>query len=410
MQSELFQTRENNSKIWEISEINASIRKILESNLSNIWIRGEISNLKSHSSGHHYFQLKDSLSQIKAVLFKGDARNQTCLPKEGGNFIIFGDLTAYEPRGDCQIRVKYLLEEGSGNLKLEFERLKKSLMREGLFDSDKKKPIPKYITRVGLVTSKEGAAIEDFTSILQRRDWCGEIILSSSLVQGVIAPKNLIEAIDKINALETPVDVLILTRGGGSMEDLWAFNDEKLVRKIATCQVPVISAIGHQTDFVLTDFAADQRVETPSAAAELISSGFLEQIQKLDLLSSQLREITYRTVEKAGDRLALISLRLKSLNPVHRVEMANQSLKDLNRRLTTSISRYLEEKRAELSRLESRLEGVNIEKILQKGFAVIKDPIGKTISSIQKLKTKREINILLQDGEEQFILSRKKES
>ena len=176
MQSELFQTRENNSKIWEISEINASIRKILESNLSNIWIRGEISNLKSHSSGHHYFQLKDSLSQIKAVLFKGDARNQTCLPKEGGNFIIFGDLTAYEPRGDCQIRVKYLLEEGSGNLKLEFERLKKSLMREGLFDSDKKKPIPKYITRVGLVTSKEGAAIEDFTSILQRRDWCGEII------------------------------------------------------------------------------------------------------------------------------------------------------------------------------------------------------------------------------------------
>ena len=296
MQAELFTSDQSESKIWEISEINASIRKLLEQNLSHIWLRGEISNLKSYSSGHFYFQLKDEISQLKGVLFKGDARNQASPPVEGSSYLIFGDITVYEPRGDYQIRVKHLLEEGRGNLRLEFERLKKSLSDEGLFDSEKKKPIPKYTKRIGLITSKEGAAIEDFTSILQRRGW-KEILLSPSLVQGTNAPQNLINAINQMNRLEIPVDV-ILTRGGGSIEDLWAFNDEELVRKVAGCTVPVISAIGHQTDFVLTDFVSDLRAETPSAAAELLSSGFLEQSQKLDLLSSNLHEIAIRTVEK----------------------------------------------------------------------------------------------------------------
>ena len=229
MQAELFTSDQSDSKIWEISEINASIRKLLEQNLSHIWLRGEISNLKSYSSGHFYFQLKDEISQLKGVLFKGDARNQATPPVEGSSYLIFGDITVYEPRGDYQIRVKHLLEEGRGNLRLEFERLKKSLSDEGLFDSEKKKPIPKYTKRIGLITSKEGAAIEDFTSILQRRGWKGEIILSPSLVQGATAPQNLINAINQMNRLEIPVDVLILTRGGGSIEDLWAFNDEDLM-------------------------------------------------------------------------------------------------------------------------------------------------------------------------------------
>jgi exodeoxyribonuclease VII large subunit len=408
MQAELFTSDQSESKIWEISEINASIRKLLEQNLSHIWLRGEISNLKSYSSGHFYFQLKDEISQLKGVLFKGDARNQATPPVEGSSYLIFGDITVYEPRGDYQIRVKHLLEEGRGNLRLEFERLKKSLSDEGLFDSEKKKPIPKYTKRIGLITSKEGAAIEDFTSILQRRGWKGEIILSPSLVQGATAPQNLINAINQMNRLEIPVDVLILTRGGGSIEDLWAFNDEELVRKVAGCTVPVISAIGHQTDFVLTDFVSDLRAETPSAAAELLSSGFLEQSQKLDLLSSNLHEIAIRTVEKASDHLGLLSLRLKSLNPSHRIEMANQSLTDLSARLAISISRFLEQKKSALSHIETRLDGVNIEKILKKGFAIIKDPSGKAISSIKSLQEQEEIGILLQDGEIQFLVQPKK--
>ena len=402
MQSELFQTYENNSKIWEISELNASIRKTLEGSHSNVWVRGEISNLKSHSSGHHYFQIKDSLCQIKAVLFRGDARNQFSLPKEGGNFVIFGDLTVYEPRGDYQIRVKHLMEEGAGSLRMEFERLKNQLTLEGLFDNDIKLSIPRFSVRLGLVTSSEGAAIKDFISILERKGWKGQIVLAPSLVQGHSAAEQLIESIEKIESLQNPVDVIILTRGGGSIEDLWAFNDEKLVRKIAACKIPVISAIGHQTDFVLTDFVADQRAETPSAAAELLSVGYLEQIQKLDLLTSNLNETVKRSIEKVSDILNLLCLRLKSVSPRHQIELANQKLDDLYGRLSLSMSHLLEQKKSSLSFLHNRLENLNVDNTLKKGYSIIKNIDGKTITSISELEKQKKIGVLLKDGEKKI--------
>ena len=402
MQSELFQTYENNSKIWEISELNASIRKALEGSHSNLWVRGEISNLKSHSSGHHYFQIKDSLCQIKAVLFRGDARNQFSLPKEGGNFVIFGDLTVYEPRGDYQIRVKHLMEEGAGSLRMEFERLKNQLTLEGLFDNDIKLSIPRFSVRLGLVTSSEGAAIKDFISILERKSWKGQIVLAPSLVQGHSAAEQLIESIEKIESLKNPVDVVILTRGGGSIEDLWAFNDEKLVRKIAACKIPVISAIGHQTDFVLTDFVADQRAETPSAAAELLSVGYLEQIQKLDLLTSNLNETVKRSIEKVSDILNLLCLRLKSVSPTHQIELANQKLDDLYGRLSLSMSHLLEQKKSSLSFLHNRLENLNVDNTLKKGYSIIKNIDGKTITSISELEKQKKIGVLLKDGEKKI--------
>ena len=402
MQSELFQTYENNSKIWEISELNASIRKTLEGSHSNVWVRGEISNLKSHSSGHHYFQIKDSVCQIKAVLFRGDARNQFSLPKEGGNFVIFGDLTVYEPRGDYQIRVKHLMEEGAGSLRMEFERLKNQLTLEGLFDNDIKLSIPRFSVRLGLVTSSEGAAIKDFISILERKCWKGQIVLAPSLVQGHSAAEQLIESIEKIESLKNPVDVVILTRGGGSIEDLWAFNDEKLVRKIAACKIPVISAIGHQTDFVLTDFVADQRAETPSAAAELLSEGYLEQIQKLDLLTSNLNETVKRSIEKVSDILNLLCLRLKSVSPTHQIELANQKLDDLYGRLSLSMSHLLEQKKSSLSFLHNRLENLNVDNTLKKGYSIIKNIDGKTITSISELEKQKKIGVLLKDGEKKI--------
>ena len=402
MQSELFQTYENNSKIWEISELNASIRKTLEGSHSNVWVRGEISNLKSHSSGHHYFQIKDSLCQIKAVLFRGDARNQFSLPKEGGNFVIFGDLTVYEPRGDYQIRVKHLMEEGAGSLRMEFERLKNQLTLEGLFDNDIKLSIPRFSVRLGLVTSSEGAAIKDFISILERKGWKGQIVLAPSLVQGHSAAEQLIESIEKIESLKNPVDVVILTRGGGSIEDLWAFNNEKLVRKIAACKIPIISAIGHQTDFVLTDFVADQRAETPSAAAELLSVGYLEQIQKLDLLTSNLDETVKRSIEKVSDTLNLLCLRLKSVSPSHQIELANQKLDDLYVRLSLSMSHSLEQRKSSLSFLHNRLENLNVDNTLKKGYSIIKNIDGKTITSISELEKQKKIGVLLKDGEKKI--------
>ena len=402
MQSELFQTYENNSKIWEISELNASIRKTLEGSHSNIWVRGEISNLKSHSSGHHYFQIKDSVCQIKAVLFRGDARNQFSLPKEGGNFVIFGDLTVYELRGDYQIRVKHLMEEGAGSLRMEFERLKNQLTLEGLFDNDIKLSIPRFSVRLGLVTSSEGAAIKDFISILERKGWKGQIVLAPSLVQGHSAAEQLIESIEKIESLKNPVDVIILTRGGGSIEDLWAFNDEKLVRRIAACKIPVISAIGHQTDFVLTDFVADQRAETPSAAAELLSVGYLEQIQKLDLLTSNLNETVKRSIEKVSDILNLLCLRLKSVSPTHQIELANQKLDDLYGRLSLSMSHLFEQKKSSLSFLHNRLENLNVDNTLKKGYSIIKNIDDKTITSISELEKQKKIGVLLKDGEKKI--------
>lgn len=402
MQSELFQTYENNSKIWEISELNASIRKTLEGSHSNVWVRGEISNLKSHSSGHHYFQIKDSVCQIKAVLFRGDARNQFSLPKEGGNFVIFGDLTVYELRGDYQIRVKHLMEEGAGSLRMEFERLKNQLTLEGLFDNDIKLSIPRFSVRLGLVTSSEGAAIKDFISILERKGWKGQIVLAPSLVQGHSAAEQLIESIEKIESLKNPVDVIILTRGGGSIEDLWAFNDEKLVRRIAACKIPVISAIGHQTDFVLTDFVADQRAETPSAAAELLSVGYLEQIQKLDLLTSNLNETVKRSIEKVSDILNLLCLRLKSVSPTHQIELANQKLDDLYGRLSLSMSHLFEQKKSSLSFLHNRLENLNVDNTLKKGYSIIKNIDDKTITSISELEKQKKIGVLLKDGEKKI--------
>ena len=369
-----------------------------------LWVRGEISNLKSHSSGHHYFQIKDSACQIKAVLFRGDARNQFSLPKEGGNFVIFGDLTVYEPRGDYQIRVKHLMEEGAGSLRMEFERLKNQLTLEGLFDNDIKLSIPRFSVRLGLVTSSEGAAIKDFISILERKGWKGQIVLAPSLVQGHSAAEQLIESIEKIESLKNPVDVVILTRGGGSIEDLWAFNDEKLVRKVAACKVPVISAIGHQTDFVLTDFVADQRAETPSAAAELLSMGYLEQIQKLDLLTSNLNETVKRSIEKVSTSSIYFVYDSNPLAPAIRLNWLIKNWMTCTVGYLFQCLTYLS-KKSSISFLHNRLENLNVDNTLKKGYSIIKNIDGKTITSISELEKQKKIGVLLKDGEKKLKFS-----
>ena len=406
MQTELFQDSNSDSYIWEISEINSAIRKKLETSFARIWIRGEISNLKSYSSGHHYFQLKDSNSQLKAVLFKSDAKVIEKPLQEGSKYLIFGDITVYEPRGDYQVRVKHLMEEGIGNLRMEFDRLKHNLLKEGLFNVENKKPLPKLPLRIGLITSPDGAAIEDFISVLERKGFKGEIVLSPSLVQGLTAPTNLQSSLDKLTDLDKQVDVIVLTRGGGSLEDLWAFNDESLVRKVFACSVPIISAVGHQTDFVLTDFAADLRAETPTAAAEIISSSFLEQIEILKRYSSDLRDISDRFLMKLREKLEILSMQIKIASPEHRIQVGQQSLDDLGQRLQTFTQRFFEKQRGELEFLETRLNNANIDKVLRKGFAVIKDRQGKIISSVKTLQKANQILVSLKDGEQNLKVSK----
>ena len=282
---------------------------------------------------------------MKAVLFKSDAKVIEKPLQEGSKYLIFGDITVYEPRGDYQVRVKHLMEEGIGNLRMEFDRLKQNLLKEGLFNDEKKKSLPKLPLRIGLITSPDGAAIEDFISVLERKGFKGEIVLSPSLVQGLTAPANLQSSLDKLTDLDKQVDVIVLTRGGGSLEDLWAFNDENLVRKVSA-SVPIISAVGHQTDFVLTDFAADLRAETPTAAAEIISSSFLEQIEILQRYSSDLRDISDRFLIKLHEKLEILSMQIKIASPEHRIQVGQQSLDDLGQRLQTFAQRFLKNKEA----------------------------------------------------------------
>ena len=241
------------------------------------------------------------------------------------------------------------MEEGLGNLRMKFDRLKQNLLKEGLFNDEKEKPLPKLPLRIGLITSPDGAAIEDFISVLERKGFKGEIVLSPSLVQGLTAPANLQSCLDKLTDLDKQVDVIVLTRGGGSLEDLWAFNDENLVRKVSACSVPIISAVGHQTDFVLTDFAADLRAETPTAAAEIISSSFLEQIEILQRYSSDLRDISDRFLIKLREKLEILSMQIKIASPEHRIQVGQQSLDDLGQRLQTFAQRFFEKQRGELN-------------------------------------------------------------
>ena len=302
MQTELFDQADDHSAIWSISGLTQAIRKSLQSEFPVVWVRGEVSNLKVQASGHRYFLLKDESSQLKAVLFRGDASGSAYLPQEGDECLAFGEITVYEPRGEYQLRVRHLLQDGLGNLRLQFEHLKEKLLQEGLFEEDRKKTLPNFARTIAIITSPDGAALQDFVSILKRRNWTGQIWLIPSLVQGTESVRQLIKGVELATKIPN-VELLILARGGGSMEDLWSFNDEHLVRTLAKCQIPTISAIGHQTDFVLTDFVADLRAETPSGAAEWISSQYLQQVDRLYQLEQCLLRIPLDFLARAKEKL-----------------------------------------------------------------------------------------------------------
>ncbi len=384
--------------VWSVSELNREVRACLEANFGAIWVRGEVSNLRVQPSGHSYFTLKDAESQIRAVLFRGDAIRMETLPKEGEQFAVYGDLTVYEPRGEYQIRARHLLAIGAGRLNREFEQLKRKLNEEGLFDPDKKQPIPELSHRVAIVTSPTGAAFQDFISILRRRDWRGEVLLFGAKVQGTEAPSEILSA---LRAAENfpKVDLIVMGRGGGSAEDLWAFNDETLVRAVAACPIPVISAVGHQIDFVLTDFTADFRAETPSAAAERISSSFLRQRERLSLLGKSLKDATNERFDGLRAKLDLSEARIKSVSPKSLIESAYQRLDDLQDRLSYVTKEKFGRLAMQLDSFGQRLEGSSLKRTLERGFAFLRDQEGKSISSKSDLIQDQSVTATFADGD-----------
>jgi exodeoxyribonuclease VII large subunit len=397
VQTELFEQEEDRSEIWSVTEITQAIHKSLQNQFPVLWVRGEISNLRVQASGHRYFLLKDENCQLKAVFFRGDAVGSAYLPKEGDDCIAYGEISVYEPRGEYQLRVRHVLQDGLGNLRLQFDRLKEKLLQEGLFEEHRKKSLPNFARTIGIVTSPDGAALQDFLSILKRRGWTGHIWIIPSLVQGKEAPTQLLKGIKQ--ASEIPgIELIVLARGGGSLEDLWSFNDEQLVRAVANCPIPIISAIGHQTDFVLTDFAADFRAETPSAAAELISSRYLEQINRLKLLEQSFLRNPLDYLARKWDRLALIEAALEKLNPQSRVDRYHQQLDDLEHRIQQSIRINVEKKSHQIESLEQRLKANSLPAALERGFSYLSDNEGNLIRSVNKLTAGKSVRAHLQDG------------
>lgn len=328
--------------IYTISELNNKIKQLLEDKYPFLWISGEISNFRTPSSGHCYFTLKDSRSQISAVLFRTQAASLAFRPKDGMAVVGFGRIAVYEPRGSYQIVFEYLEPKGIGNLQIAFEKLKRQLAEEGLFDAQFKKPLPALPKIIAIVTSPSGAAVRDFIQVAQRRFPNLPLQVVPVRVQGESAPREIVQSLTWMNRIES-CDVIVLARGGGSIEDLWAFNDERVARAIFDSRIPVVSAIGHETDFTIADFVADLRAPTPSAAAEMVVPSKGELQTRLEELKRKLYVFTVSVLKLLDNRL--IGLHDRIVHPKRRIQDWRMRQDDLTIRLTAMIKDVITRKK-----------------------------------------------------------------
>ncbi|WP_419205348.1 exodeoxyribonuclease VII large subunit [Photobacterium leiognathi] len=332
---------QTNSRIYTVSSLNAQVRLILENEMGVVWLIGELSNFSMPVSGHWYFTLKDSRAQVKCAMFKGSNRHVTFKPGNGNQVLVKARLSLYEPRGDYQLIIESMQPEGDGRLQQQFEQLKMSLAAEGLFAQSLKKSLPEQPKRVGIITSKTGAALHDILHVLQRRDPSLPIVIYPTMVQGEGAAISIAQAIGRANARQE-CDVLIVGRGGGSLEDLWAFNEEIVARTIAASQIPIVSAVGHEVDVTIADFVADVRAPTPSAAAELISRDMTHQTQLLDRKRQQLRHAITAYLSQSLRQTTQLQHRLERQHPQLRLNLQQQHLDEISQRLTQAMARKLQ--------------------------------------------------------------------
>jgi exodeoxyribonuclease VII large subunit len=393
------EVKENQStapRVISVSQLTASIKALLEGGIGSVTVRGEISNWRPATSGHIYFCLKDSESMIASAFFKGAAAKARHLAlKDGVEVICRGRISVYAPRGTYQIIVESMEPVGAGTLQAQFEALKKKLFLEGLFDPKRKRPIPVMPSRIVVITSPTGAAIRDVLSVLKRRFAGVNVLLIPALVQGEQAAKDLIRAVKTANEFALG-DVILLTRGGGSLEDMWCFNDETLARTIAASKIPVVSAVGHEIDFTICDFVADLRAPTPSAAAELL-------VREKQALVETLRELELRMLKTARHRIHEAKLRLKSVaaclkNPRDRINELRLRFDDWSERLATAMERSLERKRDRVKRLEGSLAALSPLQVLERGYAIAFSPEGGAIHSATALPKGTPFQLRLADG------------
>ncbi len=342
-------------EIKSVSEFTSEVKYLLETVIGGVWIRGEISNFRRQQSGHVYFSLRDADSQVSAVLFRSDALKQTIQLKDGLQVIVFGQVSVYEPRGNYQLIIRLAAPDGLGTLQQEFERLKAKLQKQGLFDAQRKRPIPLFPRAIGIVTSPTGAAVQDFIRILKRREWVGRILILPARVQGSGSAEEIVRMIERAQTL-AGLDLLVVGRGGGSMEDLWCFNDERVVLALAASAIPVISAVGHEVDFTLSDFVADLRAETPSAAAEIISTHYREVRDRCHRAAEDLARWVSQGLQSRGEHLDGLGRRLQRVEPLDKIERGYLRLDDLEIRLNGAVNSRILQRRHRLSEVSREIQ------------------------------------------------------
>lgn len=385
---------------WSVTELTRYLRDLLESdeNLQDLWVEGEVSNLSQPSSGHLYFTIKDSSSALRCVMWRNAVTRQAFLPRDGDAIEVHGNISLYEASGYYQLYADLIRPAGEGALYQEFLRLKAQLESEGLFDPLRKKPIPPWPRIIGIVTSPTGAALRDMLRTIKRRYPPVEIILAPTAVQGEEAPAGILTAIESLNRVVKP-DVILLARGGGSIEDLRAFNDEGVARAIVDSQAPVITGVGHETDFTIADFAADLRAATPTAAAELATPDQADLRQALSALGADnLRAMQLLLQTRRTDLERSHSL-LLSRSPLGRVRRDRQRLDELNLRGSIALMHTLEIDRARLAGLDLRLRALNPQAILERGFSIVTHLDGRIVRSVQQVQPEDDLQVRVSDGE-----------
>jgi len=350
--------------------LNREVRTLLESGLGTLWVEGEISNLARPASGHWYFSLKDRDAQIRCAMFRQRNVLSRFAPKEGQLVVAFGRVSLYEPRGDYQLLVELMEDAGLGALQRAFDELKARLAAEGLFAPERKRALPSAPRRIGVITSPTGAAIRDIVQVLRRRCPAAEILIYPSAVQGAAAAAALIAAVELAGA-RGEVDVLILARGGGSIEDLWAFNDERLARAILASPIPIVTGIGHEIDFTIADFVADLRAPTPSAAAQLVAPDAAVWRRRLEQLLARFAAAARRALRSEASRLEALTRRLRLSHPGARLQQHSQRLDELEARLRLSVRARIAAGSARLESAARALQAVSPLATLERGFAVV---------------------------------------
>ena len=386
-------------KFWTVTELTRFLRDLIDNSyeLQDLWVSGEVSNVSRPSSGHLYFTLKDRMCSLRCVMWRNQVSKLLNLPKEGDSIEVQGSVSIYEAGGQYQFYATQIHLAGEGSLYKEFLELKERLGMEGLFDESRKKILPKWPVRIGVITSPSGAALHDILNTIKRRFPLADVILSPSQVQGDAAPLSIRDSIHKLNQLAFP-DVIILARGGGSIEDLWAFNNELVARAITESDVPIICGVGHETDFTIADFASDIRAATPTAAAEIATPNINE--LKIDLveLQDQLTREVNNIITHYFHQLSYTFSQFSRENPKPRIESNIQTVDTYGQNLNIRIRNFFEIKQSQQNGIDQKLNAMDPEKILKRGFTIVSKSNGQLLRSVDQVHLNEKLSIHLQDG------------